>query len=161
MKVRTVFQDLLSHPGVKTQRFHCRRGTGLIPGLGTKIPYATRCDKKKKKKRNLLDTSTKINSELIFKIYQILHVYYMPGTVLSTLHVLYHYVSPPQPCELGTVIPFDRWGDWGPERTGHLCKVIDVGSNITEPGLFNTHVAAVTCSGWSKYWKDRTHWGEK
>lgn len=76
-----------------------------------------------------------------------LSVYYMPGTVLSTLHVLYHYVSPPQPCELGTVIPFDRWGDWGPERTGHLCKVIDVGSNITEPELFNTHTAAVTSQG--------------
>ena len=106
MKIRTVFQDLLSYPGVKTQRFHSRRGTGSIPGLGTKIPYATRCDKKKK--RNLLDPSTKINSKLIFKIYQMLSVYYMPGTVLSTLHVLYHYVSPPQPCELVTVIPLDR-----------------------------------------------------
>lgn len=60
------------------------------------------------KKRNLLDPSTKINSKLIFKIYQMLSVYYMPGTVLSTLHVLYHYVSPPQPCELVTVIPLDR-----------------------------------------------------
>ena len=63
---------------------------------------------KRKKKGNQLDTSTKINSKLIFKIYQMLSVYYMPGTVLSTLHVLYHYVSPPQLCELGTVIPFDR-----------------------------------------------------
>ena len=42
-------RDFPGGPVVKTLRFHCR-GTGLIPGQGTKIPHATWCGPKKKKK---------------------------------------------------------------------------------------------------------------
>ena len=41
--------DFLGSSVVKTPSFHWR-GMGLIPGLGTKIPHATWCGKKKKKK---------------------------------------------------------------------------------------------------------------
>ena len=42
-------RDFLGGPGAKTQAPNAW-GVGLILGWGTKIPHATRCSKKKKKK---------------------------------------------------------------------------------------------------------------
>ena len=43
-------RDFSGGPVVKTPRFQCR-GTGMIPGQGTKIPHAAWCSKKRKKKK--------------------------------------------------------------------------------------------------------------
>ena len=40
----------LGGPGVKSLLFHYR-GTGSVPGQGTKIPHALRCSQGKKKKK--------------------------------------------------------------------------------------------------------------
>ena len=42
--------DFPGGPVVKNQCFHCR-GTGSIPGQGTKVPQAVQCSQKKKKKK--------------------------------------------------------------------------------------------------------------
>ena len=48
----TIFQDFPGGPVVKTPPSNAG-GANLIPGQGTKIPYAARYDKKKKKKVQL------------------------------------------------------------------------------------------------------------
>ena len=44
-----ITRELLGGPVVRTQHFHCQ-GLGSIPGQGTKIPQASQCGQKKKKK---------------------------------------------------------------------------------------------------------------
>ena len=39
-------EDFPAGSVVKTPRFHCRGGVGLIPGRGTKIPRAAWCGPK-------------------------------------------------------------------------------------------------------------------
>ena len=66
---------------VKTLHFHCR-GRGFIPGQGTKIPHASRCGqkwKKKKKKKGFLKwiylASSKIYHIDIFCVFCFLDVF--------------------------------------------------------------------------------------
>ena len=58
---------------MKTLCFHCRgTGMGSIPGhQGIKIPYATRCDRKKKKKTSHIQRYPFL---LFSKVSELLHV---------------------------------------------------------------------------------------
>ena len=47
LKKKKGFEELPGGPVVRTQRFHCR-GSGLIPGQGTKIPTSNVVQQKKK-----------------------------------------------------------------------------------------------------------------
>ena len=60
IQLKKYARDFPGGPVVRTQRFHCH-GRGTIPGWGTKIPQATLCGQKEKKRKRDVLKLEKIN----------------------------------------------------------------------------------------------------
>ena len=85
------FEDFSGGPVVRTPRFHCR-GTGSIPGPGTKIPYAARRGQnnnktkktpKQKQQQKIWNINLKITNIYIYYSIEILLVWLLQCSCFS------------------------------------------------------------------------------